>query len=195
MVFSRKPEAVPTAAPAEPVSLQPRRNERAAAAHLGQVPTAGLSPESVIGNDLTIEGQSITIRCKGTLRINGNIQADLHSRALEVGKDAQIQGAIAADTVNVYGRVSGAILGAKVVLHASSEVEGDIHSEFLSIEQGATFDGRSRKVRDLAEIAPQLESTSPNVAAAPSAPAPHERTSGPQPFVVTPPNPQAGFVN
>lgn len=189
MVFNRKPEVVPT----DPSALQPRRNDRAAAAHLSQVGGTGASTESVIGNDLTIEGQSITIRCKGSLRINGNIQADLHSRALEVGKDAQIQGAIAADTVNVYGHVSGAILGARVVLHASAEVEGDIHSEFLSIEQGASFDGRSRKVRNLAEIAPQLERATPQ-----QAPAAHpaDRNTGPQPFGTSmSAQQQAGFVN
>jgi cytoskeletal protein CcmA (bactofilin family) len=184
MVFSRKPEPapVPPPAPTETAAQGIKRmNERAAAAHLGQVPPpAGLAPDSIIGNDLTIEGQAITIRCRGTLRVNGNIQADLHSRALEVGREAEIAGAIAAETVNVYGRVSGAIHGAKVVLHASAEVSGDIHSELLSIEQGATFDGRSRKVRNPAEIAPQLDRT---IAPAAAAPAHIERTaSGPQPF-------------
>jgi cytoskeletal protein CcmA (bactofilin family) len=184
MVFNRKPDPAPGDA-----IPQLRRNDRSAAAHLGQVPGAGAGPESVIGNDLTIEGQSITIRCRGSLRVNGNIQADLHSRTLEVGKEAQIHGAIAADTVNVYGRVSGAILGAKVVLHASAEVDGDIHSEFLSIEQGATFDGRSRKVRNPAEIAPQLESA----AVPPPAPSQADGNTGPQPFGMS--NQGAGFVN
>ncbi|MFO7298302.1 MAG: polymer-forming cytoskeletal protein, partial [Pseudomonadota bacterium] len=52
--------------------------------------------ESVIGNDLTIEGQAITIRCQGSLRVNGNIQADLHSVKLTVGEEAVISGTIAA---------------------------------------------------------------------------------------------------
>jgi cytoskeletal protein CcmA (bactofilin family) len=91
------------------------------------------------------------------LKVLGNIQADLHSRQLEVGKEAVIDGAIAADTVDVFGRVNGAIMGTHVILHAGAEVEGDIHSHLLSIEQGAAFDGRSRRVRDPAEIAPQLE--------------------------------------
>ena len=35
--------------------------------------------------------------------------------------------------------------------------------KFLSIEQGAVFDGRSRRVKDPSEIAPQLErSTAPD---------------------------------
>ena len=114
--------------------------------------------ESVIGNDLTIEGQAITIRCQGSLRVNGNIQADLHSMKLTVGEEAIISGTIAAETVDVYGRVQGAILGSRVVLHESAVVEGDIHSQALAIDQGASFDGRSRKVKDASEIAPQLTS-------------------------------------
>jgi cytoskeletal protein CcmA (bactofilin family) len=91
----------------------------------------------------------------------GNIQADLHSRQLEVGKEAVIQGAVAAETIDVFGRVAGAIMGTHVVLHAGAEVEGDIHSHLLSIEQGASFDGRSRRVKDPSEIAPQLERGAP----------------------------------
>ncbi len=156
MVFSRKPESVP----AEPPAPQLRRMDRGNGVekqHLYAVEAAGATTQSVIGNDLSIEGQTITIRCKGSLKVLGNIQADLHSRQLEVGKEAIIQGAIAAETVDVFGRVNGAIMGTHVVLHAGAEVEGDIHSHLLSIEQGAAFDGRSRRVKDPAEIAPQLE--------------------------------------
>ncbi|HKZ96584.1 MAG TPA: polymer-forming cytoskeletal protein [Hyphomicrobiaceae bacterium] len=126
-----------------------------------QDPSVAAGNESVIGSDLSIEGQSITIRCKGSLKVLGNIQADLHSKQLEVGREAIISGSIAADMVSVHGRVNGAILGTNVVLHASAEVDGDIHSHLLTIEQGASFDGRSRRVVDPAEIAPQLERSSP----------------------------------
>jgi cytoskeletal protein CcmA (bactofilin family) len=68
-----------------------------------------------------------------------------------------IQGAVAAETIDVFGRVNGAIMGKHVVLHATAQVDGDIHSHLLSIEQGAAFDGRSRRVADPSEIAPQLE--------------------------------------
>ncbi len=114
--------------------------------------------ESVIGNDLSIEGQTITIRCKGSLTVNGNIQADLHSRRLQVGKEAVVNGAIAADAVDVYGKVQGAIHGAKVMLRSGADVEGDIMTSLLSVEEGANFDGRSRRVTDPADIQPQLES-------------------------------------
>lgn len=163
MVFSRKAEPMPAEAPAP----QLRRMEGTGGVqkqHLHAVESAGPATQSVIGNDLSIEGQTITIRCKGSLKVLGNIQADLHSRELEVGKEAIIQGAIAADTIDVFGRVNGAIMGAHVVLHAGAEVEGDIHSHLLSIEQGAAFDGRSRRVKDPSEIAPQLERTAGSAA-------------------------------
>jgi cytoskeletal protein CcmA (bactofilin family) len=112
---------------------------------------------SVIGSDLSIEGPSITVRCKGTLCVNGNIEANLHCMELLIGDQAVIVGSIAATKVAVSGRVNGAIFGDSVVLHSTAHVEGDISSRALSIEQGATFDGRSRKVTDPAEVAPQLE--------------------------------------
>ena len=63
----------------------------------------------------------------------------------------------AADTIDVFGCVHGSILGARVVLHAGADVEGDIISQLLSVEEGANFDGRSRRVTNPAEVAPQLE--------------------------------------
>lgn len=117
--------------------------------------------QSVIGQDLTIEGQSITIRCRGALHINGNIQAELHSRRLVVGESGKVEGTISADQIDVWGRVSGSIMGARVVLHSGAEVEGDIHSKSLSVEDGASFEGRSRKVTDASLIAPQLDTTGP----------------------------------
>lgn len=133
---------------------------------------------SVIGEDLTIEGQSITIRCRGALEINGRIQAELHSRQLVVGRSGQVEGIVAADSVDVFGRVSGTIMGSRVVLHASAEVDGDIHARTLSVADGATFEGRSRKVTDAAAIAPRLDPDAPTASTAPvSVPVPLPRDS------------------
>lgn len=119
--------------------------------------------ESIIGANLTIEGQSITMRCKGALRVNGSIQAEVHSLQLVIGEQASVSGALVAETINIHGRVMGAILGSRVTLHSTAVVEGDIHSLALTIEQGASFDGRSRKVQDAREITPQVEA--PNLQA------------------------------
>lgn len=154
MVFHRRTES----SPPEPAQALVRRGDRPVAAQLQPVETVSpVHDESIIGSDLSIEGQAITIRSRGALRVNGDIQADLHCRQIDVGRTAIITGSIAAETVHVHGRVNGAILGQKVTLHSTAEVEGDIHSLSLSVEHGATFDGRSRRVRDASEVAPQLE--------------------------------------
>lgn len=151
--------------PAAAVSAAPPAVETA--------PTA----RSVIGEDLSIEGQSIAIRCRGALEINGKIQAELHSQKLVVGQSGQVEGTIAADAIDVHGRVSGTILGTRVVLHSSAEVEGDIHAMSLTISDGASFEGRSRKVTDAAAIAPRLEPGSPSLVDDQSVPLPRPVTA------------------
>lgn len=148
MVFQRKPDPKTLTVVHADVTTLPATTGAA------QRPEAG----SVIGQEMTIEGQSITVRCKGSLRVNGVITADLHCNELVVGEQAIVNGSIAADTVRVFGRVQGAILGANVTLHPSAQVDGDIHSQMLVVEPGASFDGRSRKVANAAEVAPQLDS-------------------------------------
>ena len=126
----------------------------------GTAPTTAIAAdemESVIGNDFSIEGQTITIRCKGSLRVNGNIQANLHSRRLIVGEGARISGAIVAEDVAVLGQVEGSISGAMVRLEPSAVVDGDILAHKLSIDTGAKFEGRSHWVDDPSEIAPQVD--------------------------------------
>lgn len=177
----------------DPVPFQLRRNDGEAAgpAQPPQIPPQAYEPSSVIGSDLSIEGQSITIRCQGLLTVNGDINADVHSKQIEVGQDGSIAGSVSAENVDVYGKVRGAILGARVVLHPSADVEGDIHTQFLTIQEGASFDGRSRKVRDLTEVAPQLQrpgGPAQPVYQQPGSAAPQTAQQAPKPqFGVAPP--------
>lgn len=161
MVFNRRSEPRPL----EVVSTDTKPEPRTVSLASSAPPPPAVPSKSVIGKDLSIEGQTITIRCKGSLRVNGNIHADLHCIELFVGEQALIEGSVAAKKVEVFGHVNGAILGAEVILHSTARVDGDIHSQRLSMEQGASFDGRSRKVTDPAEVAPQLEAENPHVEA------------------------------
>jgi cytoskeletal protein CcmA (bactofilin family) len=162
--------SVASAAPPPPLPAAPGLPSASPPAATPPVPHR--ANQSVIGEDLTIEGQSITIRCKGALEINGRIQAELHSQRLVVGMSGQVEGTIAADSVDVLGRVSGTIMGARVVLHSSAEVEGDIHAKTLTVADGASFEGRSRKVTDPATIAPRLDPSDPAPTAGNTVPMP-----------------------
>ena len=100
---------------------------------------------SMIGPDLTIMGNLIS---KGEVHIDGEVQGDIHGTHVLIGEKARITGGVVAEDVVVRGQVMGSIRGKKVALQASSHVEGDIFHKTLSIEQGAFFEGKSRRADD-----------------------------------------------
>lgn len=90
----------------------------------------------------------------GEVQVDGEVQGDLHGTHVVIGEKARITGGIMAQEIVVRGHVMGSIRGAKVMLQASSHVEGDVHHQSLSIEQGAYFEGKSRRSEDpLGEVA------------------------------------------
>jgi cytoskeletal protein CcmA (bactofilin family) len=103
------------------------------------------SAPSVIGPDLLITGNLIS---KGQVQIDGEVQGDIHSTHVVVGETARITGGIVADEVVIRGHVMGSVRGKRVLLQTSSHVEGDVYHNTLAIEQGAFFEGKSRRTSD-----------------------------------------------
>jgi cytoskeletal protein CcmA (bactofilin family) len=122
------PQPVPTHQQAPP---RPQSSAPATASH--------------IGADLTVIGNLVS---KGEVHIDGQLQGDLHAVQITVGETARITGGVVADEVIVRGAISGSIRGRRVVLQSSSHVEGDVFHQQLGIEQGAYFEGKSRRVDD-----------------------------------------------
>jgi cytoskeletal protein CcmA (bactofilin family) len=112
---------------------------------------------SIIGEDLTVTGNVLS---RGEVQVDGQIQGDVHCSSLIVGEKAQITGGIVAEDVVVRGRVMGSVRGNRVTLQASSHVEGDVFHKSLAIEQGAFFEGKSRRSEDPIATAPRLEGMS-----------------------------------
>jgi cytoskeletal protein CcmA (bactofilin family) len=97
---------------------------------------------SVIGADLTIVGN---LQSNGEVQIDGTVQGDLTASRLVIGQHAKITGSLIAEDIVVQGTVMGSIRGNRVTLQSSSKVEGDILHQSLAIEQGAFFEGKSRR--------------------------------------------------
>ncbi|MET1047292.1 MAG: polymer-forming cytoskeletal protein [Hyphomicrobium sp.] len=114
------------------------------------------APTSVLGQDITISGQQLVIKTKGSLLIAGHIQGDVHGEAVTVGETGSVAGTITARTITVQGEVSGALWGSSVNLNATSRVDGDIIKQTLSIDEGAQFDGSVRRAKDPSEVTPDL---------------------------------------
>jgi cytoskeletal protein CcmA (bactofilin family) len=97
---------------------------------------------SIIGEDLSITGN---VTSKGEIQVDGEIQGDIHCSSLLIGEKSHVRGEIVAEEVVVRGRVVGSIKGLRITLQGPSHVEGDIFHQSLAIEQGAYFEGKSRR--------------------------------------------------
>ena len=134
------------------------------------------SAPSVIGPDLIITGN---LTSKGEMQIDGEVQGDIRATNLIVGERARITGTIVADEAIIRGHVMGSIRSKRVMLQSSSHVEGDVYHQSLAIEQGAYFEGKSRRSED--PIATMTPAAPPSSAAASGG-----ETAAPTPPVLTP---------
>lgn len=154
-MFTKKPE------PGESVTKMGERpsgeakspfTERPATYAKGPSPSASASKmvPSIIGEDLAISGN---VTSKGEIQVDGEIHGDIHCGSLLLGDKSQVMGNVIAEDVVVRGRVVGSVRGLRVTLQAQSHVEGDIFHQSLAIEQGAYFEGKSRRSDDpLSEV-------------------------------------------
>lgn len=122
--------------------MMPPRPEAPAPMRAPPERTMERSQPSVIGPDLTIQGN---LTSKGEVQVDGEVQGDVYASHVVVGERARINGGIMAQEIVVRGHVVGFVRGIKVMLQASSHVEGDVLHKSLAIEQGAYFEGKSRR--------------------------------------------------
>jgi cytoskeletal protein CcmA (bactofilin family) len=108
--------------------------------------------KSVIGNDLKIIGRGLKIIGRGVLQVDGEIEGDVQGAEVIVGEQGKVTGMVAGHQVIIRGTVAGIVCGKAVALQASSHVEGDLHHMSLDIEQGAVFEGRSRRAATEADL-------------------------------------------
>jgi cytoskeletal protein CcmA (bactofilin family) len=106
-----------------------------------------LSPPSVstIGKELVITGN---VTSKGAIQLEGQLQGDVHCASLVLGENSQLEGGVIADDVVLRGRLIGSVRALRVTLQSNCHVEGDLIHQNLVVEQGAFFEGKSRRTED-----------------------------------------------
>ena len=100
---------------------------------------SGGSTFSVIGADVVIRGD---IEASADLHVDGSVVGDLVCASLVQGESSRVEGAITADSARLAGTVKGTITARDLVILKSARIEGDVHYEALTIEQGAHVDGK-----------------------------------------------------
>jgi len=94
---------------------------------------------SVIGADVTITGN---LSASADLHIDGTVLGDITCASLVQGEKSALNGAVVAESARLAGKVTGSITAKELVILKTARIEGDVHYDALTIEQGAQVDGR-----------------------------------------------------
>ncbi|MGB9770329.1 MAG: bactofilin family protein [Caldisericum sp.] len=97
--------------------------------------------QTVIAKDLAIKGD---VKCEGVMRVEGLIEGNISGNGeITIAESGKVKGDIQGRKVIVIGHVEGNIIGkesVEVLEHAV--VIGDITAEKVSIEEGASVEGK-----------------------------------------------------
>lgn len=95
---------------------------------------------TIIGKDSVIEG---TIEVQGVLRIDGVARGKISAtESLAVGDSGQVEADLISSEVIIGGKVVGNVLAEnKIELQSKAQMEGDMTTKNLIIEEGALFHG------------------------------------------------------
>jgi len=95
---------------------------------------------TIIGKDTVING---TLDIKGALRVDGTVKGKINcSDCVTVGSTGIVEAEIEADSAIIAGRMLGNVVTTETIeLQAKCEMEGDLNTKSLVIEQGAVFCG------------------------------------------------------
>jgi cytoskeletal protein CcmA (bactofilin family) len=105
---------------------------------VARAPASG-STFSVIGSDVVIKGD---VTATVDLHVDGRIEGDIQCASLVQGEGSHVEGAITAETARLAGSVSGSITARELVVLRTARIQGDVHYDALTIEQGAEVEGR-----------------------------------------------------
>ncbi len=158
-MFTKSSDRTPPLAEQPPQPSPPPAPPRPGSQH-GSSGSGVVSPSggtSLISKDLTIIGSGLKIVSKGTVNIEGRIVGDVIGTEILIGEEANVSGLVNADSVVVRGGVAGTIKAVNVTLASTAKVEGEVQHLSLTIEQGALFEGKSRRAPEAEELRPDLE--------------------------------------
>ena len=95
---------------------------------------------TIIGKDTHING---TVKVEGSLRIDGSVTGKIIcSECVTIGASGIVDAEIEAASAIVAGKLKGNIVTTETIeLQAKCEMEGDLKTKSLVIEQGAIFCG------------------------------------------------------
>jgi cytoskeletal protein CcmA (bactofilin family) len=122
-----------------------------------------------VGVDINLKGVEIS-NC-GVLLIEGNVEATVNSKAMEIARPGRLNGTANIDVAEVHGEFSGELTArSKLVVHGTGRVTGTIRYGLLVVEEGGVVSG------ELKQLEPAAETPARGTAAMPAAATPGSRS-------------------
>jgi cytoskeletal protein CcmA (bactofilin family) len=118
-----------------------------------QAPPSRPAAPSILGSDLKIEGDIVS---QGELHISGSVKGDVVARKLTLDEGGSITGAVEVDVAVIAGNLAGRLTATSVVLASSARVVADVTHVSLSVDQGAVFEGFSRRVDTIETVTDEM---------------------------------------
>jgi cytoskeletal protein CcmA (bactofilin family) len=164
------------AAPATPAPAAPRVPPAAAAEvapplAAPNVPTGNEGSRLSIGPNINLKGVEIS-NCD-VLAIEGNVEATINSKVMEIAPSGRLNGTATIDVAEVHGEFSGELtVRDKLVVHATGRVTGTIRYGKLVVAEGGSINGELKQLEPAAKgvASAAYSSNAPRV---PLAPQPH----------------------
>src|SRR6187455_2965257 len=109
------------------------------------------SPEEVAGSKLFV---GVNIKLKGVeisncdvLVIEGQVDATINSKVMEISKPGTLTGTAVIDVAEIHGEFSGELTARKkLVVHGTGRVTGTVRYGKLVVAEGGTLDGELKQI-------------------------------------------------
>lgn len=100
---------------------------------------------SIIGPEMVVEGHCHT---RGSLRIEGEVLGDVTAgKGVYIGAGARVRGHLQTQDAVIAGTLEGVVHAAsRLELHATAQIEGDIVTRRIRIDEGAVLNGQVKIV-------------------------------------------------
>lgn len=98
---------------------------------------------NIIGKGTIVQGNVETF---GNIRVEGKILGDIKTKSKAAfGQSSHVEGSVLAQNAEVAGHITGTIeVTEQLVLKPSATIDGDIITNKLLVESGATFNGKCK---------------------------------------------------
>ena len=151
----------PTIPPSpSPMSTSPARTPApVTAAPSADGPAEPKGSKLSIGPNINLKGVEIS-NCD-VIVIEGNVDATINSKVMEIGQPGRLNGTAIIDIAEIHGDFSGELTArAKLVVHATGRVTGTVRYGKLVVAEGGMVSGELKQLDTAAESQPAPSGTS-----------------------------------